>query len=412
MAVTGTYLLSRVFGGGKSIGSRAGCGTVDWIHRAMTVICAVSLALGFIVLPGTQSRAAWLALVLTLGIRAALLSDAFKKVKNHRWMGIAAAAAVIVLCIMVFQFKAQSARGRLHIWKMELLALKECPVRGTGEGTVLGVYGRTQERFFREDEGRIEKELEMQVAGSPQFAFNEYLKIGIERGFPVMFVFISALIVIIIAGWRDSVFTPGLAAWAVFAFFSYPFSIRSFCVMLLILIFGIILENDWTKSGKSITLLISCAVVVCVTVCHIDVKDAFRLYSSYFSSARHYRECGWYEESDSLLKLGCAISADPMFHVMLGRNAEDRGDYGEAFRQYDTAHYMIPSRLYPLMRTMRLYHKNGMTVRAKNLGDYILNMPVNPRNMAMVNLHEECRMLTDSLSNILRNETSVRKQDY
>ena len=96
------------------------------------------------------------------------------------------------------------------------------------------------------------------------------------------------------------------------------------------------------------------------------------------------------------------MSCDPMFEIILGKNAEALGNYVEAARLYEKAHYMVPSRLYPLVRLMRLQVRLGDDDAALETARAIVSMPVNGRNSGMVRLHKETQTTLDSLTNIVR----------
>ena len=55
-----------------------------------------------------------------------------------------------------------------------------------------------------------------------------------------------------------------------------------------------------------------------------------------------------------VLEEGALLSCDPMFEIIMGKNAEALGDLDRATELYEKAHYMVPSRLYPMVRLMRL----------------------------------------------------------
>lgn len=60
-------------------------------------------------------------------------------------------------------------------------AIAESPVVGYGMGNFVLAYGRAQENYFANEEYSETEEL---VAGSPEYAFNEYLQVAVEYGIP------------------------------------------------------------------------------------------------------------------------------------------------------------------------------------------------------------------------------------
>ena len=99
-----------------------------------------------------------------------------------------------------------------------------------------------------------------------------------------------------------------------------------------------------------------------------------------------------------MLEAGAGISSDPMFHNIIGKNHEALQEYDMAEEEFMTAHYMVPSRLYPLCLLMDMYIGLGMHGEAVRVGRTISGMPVNPRNRNMVRLRDETEEKLDSLS--------------
>ncbi len=194
-----------------------------WYEKVLVVLSMISCALCIIVLPASMSRAAWLALgvaALVFGLKELNLADWIRK--HKRW-AIIASVLVLMVITGVFFIKKDSAIGRLHIWNIELRAIADKPLTGYGKGSVLEVYGEAQAEYFAEKD---RSEIIKKVAGCPEYAFNEYLKIGVEYGIPTMFAVIAMLIVLIILLLKvRSPFAYGLIAFCVFAFFSYPLSV-------------------------------------------------------------------------------------------------------------------------------------------------------------------------------------------
>ena len=191
-----------------------------WSVKALVILSSVSCALCIIVLPATMSRAAWFALgvtALVFGLKELSLADWIRK---HKAVATIATITMLIVMTGVFFMKKDSAIGRLHIWHMELKAIAEKPLTGHGKGSVLGVYGDTQAEYFAEKE---RPEIITKVAGCPEYAFNEYLKIGVEYGIPAMLGVILVLILLITILLKlQSPLAYGLITLCVFAFFSYP----------------------------------------------------------------------------------------------------------------------------------------------------------------------------------------------
>ncbi len=161
--LTGTFNNPGPYGGFVAVGVAVAVGQIALKHgwksenmvgKGELLLSVLTLILGILVLPASFSRAGWLALavsLIVLGFREFHRSDF---VKRHKLVTVLAVSMVLLACVGAFALKPKSALGRLHIWRIECRAITEKPWLGHGHGTVLGVYGETQENFFREPKFR------------------------------------------------------------------------------------------------------------------------------------------------------------------------------------------------------------------------------------------------------------------
>lgn len=357
--------------------------------KVLVILSLISCALCVVVLPASMSRAAWLALgiaALFFGLKELRLAD---WIRQHKAVAAIASFFVIIAMAGLFLMKKDSAIGRLHIWHMELRAIAEAPLSGHGKGTVLGVYGDTQAEYFAAKE---RPEIITKVAGCPEYAFNEYLKVGVEYGIPAMLGVIAVLILVIVLLLKyRSPFAYGLIAFGVFAFFSYPLE-------------AINIKSEAEKKWESIRYLSGMQLYEDaaeeLTPLYNHLKDNYRFIYDY-GYALH--KCKHYHESNEILKEGAKISSDPMFYNIIGKNLEALGLYEEAEEAYIHAHYMVPQRLYPLTLLMRMHIRLGNNNEAMIYGKMILDKPVNERHMTMLQLQSDARHCVDSLMSVNKN---------
>lgn len=355
-----------------------------WYDKALVILSSISCALCIIVLPASMSRAAWLAFgaaALVWGFKELRLADWIRK---HKASAAIASVIVIIVMIGVFFLKKDSAIGRLHIWHMELRAIAEEPLTGHGKGSVLGVYGDTQAEYFAEKE---RPEIITKVAGCPEYAFNEYLKIGVEYGIPAMMGIIAVLILLIVLLLKfRSPFAYGLIAFCVFAFFSYPLE-------------AVRIKPDVEKKWESIRYLSTMELyedsVEELAPLYNDLKDNYRYLYDY-GYALH--KCERYQESTKILKEGAVISSDPMFYNIIGRNYEAMKEYDKARDAYIHAHNMVPCRIYPLVLLMEMYASIGDDKTAMKYGARALQAPYNERHRNMLLLRNRVQECCDTLN--------------
>ncbi|MCM1197603.1 MAG: O-antigen ligase family protein [Clostridium sp.] len=352
---------------------------LHWILlRAFPMALATTASiLGLTVLPASMSRAAWLSFAVAMLVLGFAELDLKSLIKKNRLATAAACLVAVFLMAGAFFMKKDSAIGRLHIWHIELLAMRDNPWRGTGAGTVLGTYGRTQAAYF---EAQQRSAAITMAAGCPEYAFNEYFRIGVEHGVPAMLAAAAILAVVIAILLRArSPFAYGLVAFAVFSFFSYPLSMFK-------------RESAAEKDWHELRSLSSYGIY------DDSVSEYRKLYGELHGNYRFLYDYGYalhkageYAESNDVLHEGSLLSSDPMFHNIMGKNYEALGEFCRAEEEYLLAHYMVPCRIYPLVLLMEMKAGLGRHEEAAEIGRRILDMPVNRKNRTMAGLVERAR---------------------
>jgi len=75
-------------------------------------------------------------------------------------------------------------------------------------------------------------------ADVPFYAFNEYIQIGVESGVLGLILFLALMVVVLMRAYRNKQYgvMGALVSLGVFAFFSYPFSVLPFLIVLVTLL--------------------------------------------------------------------------------------------------------------------------------------------------------------------------------
>ncbi len=402
--------------------------SVNLYDRILFWLSSVSGCLGIVVLPASMSRAGLIALAVS-GVVFALTKTEIKSyLRSHKWLPLSVVAVSLAIGAGAFCLKKDSALGRFHIWEMELRAIADKPLTGHGYGNALGSYGDAQAEYFEGEERGQER---VRIAGCPEYAFNEYLRLGMEFG--ILGLLLSVAVIVLgtmMLCHSDSSLTFGLVAWGTFAMASYPLAVWQLRLLLAVFLGAAIGVS--VKVGKKGRLILVPALV-CLSVgsmlvwlpenkhrkeaeskwleerrfTNFGIFDgmADRLAILYPQLRRNFRylydygyalhkECR-YEESNVILREGALISSDPMFYNIIGKNHEALGDYELSERNYIHAHNMVPSRLYPYILLMEMKERQGNTEQALAYARKALSLPVNERNMSMRDLHERARKYYD-----------------
>lgn len=368
-----------------------------YIRWGISLLTLISIIL---ILPATMSRASWMAaLVGCLLIIAHYMSrkngGGFCFLQNNKKVLLGFALSICIAIWGVYYLKKDSADGRLFIWKNSITTILNNP-NGVGVGYFPGAYGKVQANYFIT---QFSSEQEQFVAGSPEYAFNEYLQIGVEYGSIPLLLFVSIIILTFYVGYKHKRYPAiaGLLTLLVFAAMSYPFNLLPFLIVLLVFIalcLSSYKENE-KKIGGPLILCYSVIIIVFLLIVGTTIYQYRSLKEAYvewnkirmlnnidlgekhvieyekiypflrhesvflFEYAKYLNKIKKYEESNQILKeMGC-ISCDPMVYNIMGRNYQSMKNYGEAEKAYKMASFLIPSRLYPYYLLTKLYDETG-----------------------------------------------------
>jgi len=355
------------------------------------------------VFPATLSRTAWIAAIG--GCAVVLLSD--KRIivklrlfwKRRRRQCILGATMLSLFLFVaaygIYHLKKDSADGRLFMWKITTLAIQDSPMKGTGLGGFPTAYAKAQIEYFKSERAN---ETEKLVAGSPEYAFNEYLQIFLEQGLFGFILFLLLSFLIIKEGIRNKQVgaTGSFVTLSVFAFASYPYQLWQFPIVW-VLLGTICTAGSGSKKARTyhygskktvLSVLLLGALCFVSVICASRQKVFFQakkewkklqpLYTvkAYESVTTDYaalypvlnyepkfvfeygimlNAAGQREKADSIFIRGLEISSDPMFYNVKGRNYHEMGKYREAEECYRNSLYLLPERIYPYYLLTKLY---------------------------------------------------------
>lgn len=374
------------------------------LRQGTVALCWVYVFLCATLLPATLSRAAWIAACVGCGIvlcaRYRLRARCILYFRRHRrraWAWLSAACLLLALAGMgAYYLKKDSADGRLLMWKVTARVVADAPYTGVGPGRFAGAYGEAQVAYFASGKGTAQ---EKHVAGSPEYAFNEFLGIAAERGFPFLVYCLLLLVFAFRCAGRGRQWgiAGGLAAFLAFSCFSYPLSVwqhRLLFLALVVLAFGSWSpRGKWRSRGWHALLWAFFALIVLAGARQAREKrqaeERWQEEQTYYQMEiyegtvdnyrRLYRECPVlrqdprflfeygqclsktkrYGESNSILFEGSRLSSDPMFWNIMGKNYQAMHAVEEAEACFRKAYDMVPNRLYPLYLLANLYFSTG-----------------------------------------------------
>lgn len=359
-----------------------------WLEQGKYYVSLGVLLLILCVLPAGMSRSAWIAVVVS-GIwvygmhsswRVRLKTVGEKSRKKVFSVIILAGIILIMLAYALFHLKEDSANGRLLLWKVSAMAVLEKPLVGHGTGSFASAYGMSQENYFARGEYSAKEEL---VAGSPGYAFNEYLQVAVEYG--ILFLLV-VLLVIGFALWKGITekrlsSCAGLISVLVFAFSSYPMQIPGFAIAFYFLLAACIV------GCSRISILLFSLTITLLGIYYLannryDVCKKWAgckmLYNigAYQSAKNEYEKIypdlnDWgtflfeyghclhklkeYNASTTILQEAEKYSNDPMILNIIGKNYQALGEYKKAEEWLIRSTHRLPGRIYPYYLLAKLY---------------------------------------------------------
>lgn len=344
----------------------------------------------------SASRAAWLAIILSL------LYFVYAKCKGNV-LGIAGLLMGFILFSIVcfpkiYNFKTESAMGRVYIWKASLPIIKEHFLFGTGQGGFQVYYMKRQAAYLQKNTmSRFAR-----IAGETDNPFNEFIKITVEYGIMGLILFMTLLYYAFHKKTHKSLcvipLKGVLIGILVFAFFSYPFMYVQFQFLFVLCLTGIshnhtenvmkprvLRDTTWIMALFLLTVFPILRYYYCSLEWEYYVnqrnysdeermKEMAALYPTLKTNAVFltfyaylYSESKDYVKSVSKWKESLNYKVSYRQYISLGQDLERMGEYDEAEAYWETASRMIPSRFTPIYLQIELAMKIKRYEKADSL---------------------------------------------
>ena len=396
------------------------------------------------VLPAGMSRAAWFASLISCGYVVLMAYRVKVKsfVSKYRYAVSGVLIVGALLASSAYFMKRDSADGRLLIWKITSQTIASSPWGEENGRTFSAIYGDAQERYFTNCEY---SESEAWVAGTPDFAFNEFLQIAVEHGIWVSVLFVTVLLVLLkIAGSRKHLAGMGgcLVSLMVFACFSYPLHIPAIVSVWLLTLMVLCGEGLVMIKRKRNAVAVLLPVVVAGLTASMNMYGIYsertravrewmpvrvlyhsgafnaaaekygKLYDKMswhkdfcFEYGRTLYKAGSYSDAENVLLKAMAVSGDPMILNMLGRNAQESSEYGKAEKYLLRSTRRLPERVYPHYLLVKLYAEPEYFDRIKLIREAkcVLNAEPKVNSTAIREMRQEVKKILKD-KNFLENK--------
>lgn len=443
---TGTFLNPGPYGGFIALMFPLTLHYWLYFRKRKKILRYVFLSIGMVcllVFPATLSRTAWGAAAIGCMLVAIYETGITDKLKDlYQKYRKRAVLCIVLFCLLsggviygIYQFKKDSANGRLFIWKITALAIQNTSLKGVGLGGFPAAYAQSQINYFKEKEASA---IEKHVAGSPEYAFNEYLRIFLEQGIAggILFLFLTSLIIRRGIKNKHTGAAGSFLCLSVFAIASYPYYLWEFLVVWVLLATICVSQTKPPSSESSknrrisiFTLFAVFILIASLSICVAQwyfyhraskewekirpfytmkayskiIDDYIRLYPQLNHDPKFVFEYAVtlnaekrHEQADSILSRGLQISCDPMFYNVKGRNYHEMGAYRKAEACYMNATYLIPERIYPYYLLTKLYADSAAGYPAEKMqwaASIVLKKEAKVHSTAIDEMRDEVRKI-------------------
>lgn len=330
-----------------------------------------------------KSRAALFALIATI----ILMYNAHSK--QNKLIGRITTVVFLVTFLMVlYRIREVSANGRLFIWENTFEMIMDHPLTGVGANRFKVEFPFYQAQFHQFHSGEFSKLYD----GNTFLVFNEYLHVIAEMGCIIFILLLLPLCII----WKNknasaecSVAFCGIVCLMIFGIFSYPLSILTIKI-LLVLFIAII--GKWSKQlykGKDGLCLRHLLIPITSLFISISVYGTYIVYNwdtfkrQKFHSNKHHLNYGKHafifrddisfiqyqyhkamSECDHIQALDIlndAIKRVPVygFYRQRANHYHELGEYKKAEKEYMFLIHLAPSQLDPALRLAMIYKDAG-----------------------------------------------------
>lgn len=410
-------------------------------RRGGRVVAGGVMLLIFCVLPAGMSRSAWLAAgVSCLCVYAWHMdwTDKFRLLwqqqRQRVVMVVVGGFCVLLLAgYLLFVLKPDSARGRLFMWKITCRAIAEKPLTGYGIHNFAAAYGNAQETYFAAGDYEPWEE---RVAGSPEYAFNEYLQAAVELGIPLAVCLLVVVVLCLYRGVRKGRYgiCGAILSLMIFSFSSYPLQLPVFIVtfggLLVACLFG---ADRWQWLGVAVSVGIiggfrlkndlrveqacrewmNARVLYSAGAYQSAEKEYGRLYPLLRDRASFLFEYGHglhkqqqFGKSNRILKEALQRSCDPMILNVIGKNYQQMGDCLSAEDWFIRSTHRLPGRIYPYYLLAKLYAEPGFRQPDKfeKMKRMVLTKEPKVHSTAIRQMREEIKKIQLIFVHIKKNE--------
>jgi O-antigen polymerase len=376
------------------------------------IVCIICL----LIIPSTQSRSAWIGIVVGTLYLLYVKYDfsLLKKYLNDKYIKFVITICTIFLAIVLWNYKANSALGRILMWKVSTVMVQKNPLTGVGFGEFINQYGFYQANYFKNNPHDI---VFINLADKVDHAFNDYLQILVENGIFSFLLFIIILYFVLITKpvKVSDYFHPikaGILVIITASFFSYPLTMIPIWWLFLffVCLISLNIEDIYYLKIPYLIKILSLFIFGVITINVLsyfsneyDAKkkwyranDAVKrenfkitenLYNDAIKNLPNEKSIlidygiillinGKPEESVEVLEKASKSVSNQYLFTNLAKGYQQLKKYDLAENAYLQSINMIPNRMYPRYLLAKMYLQKKDTLKAKEIAKQVVEMKV------------------------------------
>ncbi len=381
--IYGSFLNTSVWGNYLALLLMISLGLLMWVKK-WNVLLLLPLYVSLIILLWqSDSRTGWLATLMGMigGIYWVCRWARRNPLKKSHQLLVVLFGGILMtgLCYGLYMYKKDSGNGRLLVWSVSYKMVKDAPLQGHGINGFRQNYMPYQASFLK----KYPLHKWRMLADDNSFAFNEYIKFIVEHGVVSGFFFFSVFLYVLLR--RTATKEPRIIffklvflGWGIIAFFSYPFFIWQFVVILLFLIAGMgggdVMRISFYRNSfvcKAVNIGLMGWIVIMLTTGILYGKNPQSLLNRGIDLYVAKR----YNEAKNVLE--CSFMHYPNYNtaMMIGEAYRELQKNDSAEYYWRAASDMIPYRVMPHFYLFKLYQSSDVN-KAYLEAVQIKNIPV------------------------------------
>jgi O-antigen polymerase len=408
-------------------------------NNKIPILSWLALLFAILIVTYSKSRSAWLSTIIGCSytlIWHPKIQGFFKTLNNNR-IRHKILALILVVCLIaplffsIYNFKKDSADGRIFIWKICTELIKEKPVFGHGFNQFISVYNDKQINYFENNPDDIRNGW---LARDGSYAYNDFLQLTVELGVLGLFICLFLLVLLIKRGnWKSNNSQntlligsrAGIISMIVCGLFSYPFFVVQNLLLFFLFasyissksepLFNIKIQPFSQFSVLTISILLLFSIggskvqeYYCCTKrkkahCYAEegnIKDAVPIYEeiypvlksqslflfNYGSQLYNHNQS---QKSINLLKSSIALQSSYDSYLNLAIEYEACKDWQNAERIYLKCSNLIPHRFLPKYRLFTIYKNEEDISKTIEMAKKIVNMDIKIYSPLVGNIKNE-----------------------